>query len=144
MKKLFSTILILSLLLSGNAYAKDVVTYECVFDRENYRYTINWYEDVYNDIILKHMKSGKLFLEDNFKSSVTLTVIEGERSYTFKGFKNNNGHLEHYLVFLDGNNILYAYLSASKFKVGKATEFEITSFDNALDKITKGICKEYK
>ena len=144
MKKLLG-IVVLGLLLSGNAYAaENLVTYKCNLDRKNYEYTINWYQYEYNDITLKNMNTKKLFFQDELKHSADITVINGETSYSLKGFKNNQSHLEHYLVFLDGTDFLYAYIAATKFDTGRATEFEITSFDNAFDEVTKGTCKEYK
>jgi len=143
MKK-FLSIIVLGLLLSRNAYADNVVTYKCNLDRENYEYTINCYQYKFNDISLKNMNTNKLFFEDRFKRSVDIMVIKGNMSYNFKGFKNKQSDLEHYLVFLGGSNFLYTYISVSNFDAGKASEFEIISFNNALDKVTKSICKKYK
>ena len=143
MKKLLS-ILVLSLLLSGNTYADNTITYKCEFDRENYEYIINWHQYEYNDLTLKNRNTQKLFFQDELKHSADITVMNGETSYKLLGFKNNQSHLEHYLVFLDGTDFLYAYISATKFDTGKPVYWEITSFDNAFDKVTKGNCKEFK
>ena len=143
MKKLLS-ILVLSLLLSGNTYADNTITYKCEFDRENYEYIINWHQYEYNDLTLKNRNTQKLFFQDELKHSADITVMNGETSYKLLGFKNNQSHLEHYLVFLDGTDFLYAYISATKFDTGKPVYWEITSFDNAFDKVTKGRCREFK
>lgn len=142
-KKLLG-ILILSLLFGGSAFSDNIITYKCKFDRKNYEYIINWHTNEINDIILLNRSSKDYYYTDVMKGSVDVTVINGEDSYNFKGFKNNRSHLEHYLVFLDGSNFLYAYIQASKFDTGRAVDWEITSFDNAIDKVTKGNCKEFK
>jgi len=51
-------------------------------------------------------------------------------------------NLEHYFVFIDGANIVYAYIEATEFETAKPTKWKITSFDNAFDQITKGTCKK--
>jgi hypothetical protein len=131
-------------LFSGNAHANNTITYKCEFDRENYEYIINWHQYEYNDLTLKNRNTQKLFFKDELKHSADITVMNGETSYNLKGFKNNQSHLEHYLVFLDGADFLYAYISATKFDTGKPVYWEITSFDNAFDKVTKGSCREFK
>ena len=131
-------------LFSGNAHADNTITYKCEFDRENYEYIINWHQYEYNDLTLKNRNTQKLFFQDELKHSADITVMNGETSYNLKGFKNNQSHLEHYLVFLDGTDFLYAYISATKFDAGKPVYWEITSFDNAFDKVTKGSCREFK
>ena len=143
MKKLLS-ILVLSLLFCWSAFADNTITYKCEFDREDYEYIINWHQYEYNDLTLKNRNTQKLFFQDELKHSADITVMNGEMSYKLLGFKNNQSHLEHYLVFLDGTDFLYAYISATKFDTGKPVYWEITSFDNAFDKVTKGNCKEFK
>ena len=142
MKKILS-IIVLSLLLSGNAYAADrVVTFKCTFERNNYEYIINWQRDSYNEIHISDMESKDIYYQDNLKSSADITVIEGDRSYNFKGFKNNGSNsVQHNFIFLDQSNTLFADLQATSSDTGIATGFDITSFDSALDKITKGTCK---
>ena len=78
-----------------------------------------------------------------FKSSVDITVIEGDRSYNFKGFKNNGSNsVQHNFVFLDQMNTLFADLQATSFNEKRqAVKFKITSFDNALDAFSNGTCK---
>ena len=98
MKKILS-ILVLSLLLGGNAYADNTITYKCEFDREDYEYIINWHQYEYNDLTLKNRNTQKLFFQDELKHSADITVMNGEMSYKLVGFKNNQSHLEHYLVF---------------------------------------------
>lgn len=140
MKKLLG-IIVLGLLFSVNAYADRVVTFKCTFERDNYEYLINWYQDKYNELYLNSMPSKKSYYYDNLKSSVELTVINKTRSYNFKGFKNNRDHSQHYFIFLDGPNSVYAWLVATKFDTGRAVELDITSHDNAIDLTTKGTCK---
>ena len=142
MKKLLG-IVVLGLLLSGNAYADRVVTFKCNFDIENYEYIINWHRDSYNEILIRNMRSKESYYTDGLKSSVDITVIEGNRSYNFKGFKNNGSNsVQHNFVFLDQSNILFADLQALSFDdKRRAVEFKITSFDNALDMFTDGMCR---
>ena len=142
--KRFFLILFIYLSYYGNSNADNVVTYKCNFERKDYEYTINWYQYDFNDLYLQNRKSKKYYYTDSLKDSVDITVINKDGSYNFKGFKNNMSHLEHYLVFIDGANFLYAYISATKFDTGRPVYWEITSFDNAIDKVTKGSCKEYK
>ena len=143
MKKLF-LILFIYLSFYGSGNADNIITYKCNFERKDYEYTINWYQYEINDLFLQNRKSKNYYYMDSRKTSVDITVINQDQSYNFKGFKNNMGHLEHYLVFIDGSNFLYAYISATKFDTGRPVYWEITSFDNAIDKVTKGSCKEYK
>ena len=76
------------------------------------------------------------------KRSVDIMVVNGDTSYNFKGFKNNNSNLEHYFVFIDQSNLLYAYLTVKDYEGEKNHKlFDITSFDNALDFITEGTCE---
>ena len=143
MKKLL-LIIALCFFLNGAAYADNTITYKCEFERKDYDYTINWYQYDFNNLYLQNDKSKKYYYTDSLKDSVDITVINKNESYNFKGFKNNMSHLEHYLVFIDGANFLYAYIQATKFDTGRPIYWEITSFDNAIDKITKGNCKEFK
>ena len=143
MKKLF-LILFIYLSFYGSGNADNVITYKCEFERKDYDYIINWYQNDFNDLYLQNRKSKKYYYTDSLKDSVDITVINKDESYNFKGFKNNMSNLEHYLVFIDGANFLYAYISATKFDTGRPVYWEITSFDNAIDKVTKGSCKEYK
>jgi len=143
MKK-FISIIAFYLFFCVSAYADNTITYKCKFDRKDYDYTINWYQSEINDLILQNRKSKNYYYTDSMKYSADITVINKDESYNFKGFKNNMSHLEHYLVFIDGANFLYAYIQATKFDTGKPIYWEITSFDNAIDKVTKGNCKEIK
>ena len=79
------------------------------------------------------------------KSSVDITVIERDRSYNFKGFKNNgSSSVQHNFVFLDQSNTLFAFLNVTSFdEERRAVEFNITAFDNALDQFSDGTCKAF-
>ena len=141
MKK-FLYIIIFSLLLSGNAYADRVATFKCAFARADYEYIINWQRDSYHEINIRDMQSKDMYYHDIVKSSADITVIDGDRSYNFKGFKNNGSNsTQHNFIFLNQSNTLFADLQATSFDTGIAVEFDVTSFDSALDKITKGTCK---
>ena len=141
MKKILG-IVVLYFLLSVNAHADRVATFKCTFERDNYEYIINWQRDNYNEIFIRGMQSKDIYYQDNLKSSADITVIEGDRSYNFKGFKNNGSNsTQHNFIFLNQSNTLFADLQATSFDTGIATEFDIISFDSALDKITKGTCK---
>jgi len=143
MKK-FLAIIVLGLLLSGNAYADRVVTFKCFFERDNYEYIINWQRDNYNEIIIRGMQSKDIYYQDNLKSSADITVIENDRSYNLNGFKNNGSNpVQHNFIFLDQSNTIFADLQATSFDTGIAMEFDITSFDNALDIITEGTCEAF-
>jgi len=141
MKKILG-IVALCFLSSGNAHADRVATFKCTFERDNYEYIINWQRDNYNEIFIRGMQSKDIYYQDSLKSSADITVIEGDRSYNFKGFKNNGSNsTQHNFIFLNQSNTLFADLQATSFDTGIATEFDVTSFDSALDKITKGTCK---
>ena len=141
MKKILG-IVALFFFLNQNAHADRVATFKCTFERDNYEYIINWQRNNYNEILIRGMQSKDIYYQDNLKSSADITVIEGDRSYNFKGFKNNGSNpVQHNFIFLDQSNTLFADLQATSFDNGIATEFDISSFDNALDKITKGTCK---
>ena len=141
MKKLLA-ILVLGLLWCNVGFADTVTKFKCNFERDNYEYTINLYEKEFNEIRIRNMKSKETYLYNVDKRSVDITVINGDGSYNFKGFKNNNSNLEHYFVFIDQSNLLYAYLTVKDYEGEKNHKlFDITSFDNALDFITEGTCE---
>ena len=144
MKKLLG-ILVLGLIFSNNAFADKTVTFKCMFDRENYEYIINWHRDTYTQIFIRDMKTKDTLYSDNLRSLVDITVIKRDRSYNFKGFKNNgNNSVQHQFVFLDSDNTLFAHLSATLFDdEQRAVEFKITAFDNALDQFSDGTCKAF-
>ena len=143
MKKILVIVVVLGFLSSGNAFADRTVTFKCIFDRENYEYIINWHRDTYNEIFVRNMQTKEMYYSDNLKSSVDITVIEGDRSYNFKGFKNNGSNsVQHNFVFLDQSNTLFADLQVTSFDdERRAVEFKITAFDNALDQFSDGTCK---
>ena len=142
-KKLLG-IVVLSLFWSSFGFANTVTKFKCNFERDNYEYTINLYEKEFNELHLLNKKSKETYLYNIDKRSVDITVINGNGSYNFKGFKNNNSNLEHYFVFIDQSNLLYAYLTVKNYKGEKNHKlFDITSFDNALDFITKGTCEAF-
>ena len=88
------------------------------------------------------MQSKDIYYQDNLKSSADITVIENDRSYNLNGFKNNGSNpVQHNFIFLDQSNTIFADLQATSFDTGIAMEFDITSFDNALDIFTDGSCK---
>ena len=149
MKKLLG-ILVLGLLWSGNSYADttfssadSITTFKCSFEKKNYEYTINLYNDELNDVHIKNSRSKKTYHYNRNKKSADITVILGDQSYNFKGFKNNDfGTLDHYLFFTDRAASLYAYLAVKDYKGGsKPKSFYITSFDSALDYVTEGTCE---
>ena len=142
MKKLLG-IVVLGLLLSGNALADRTVTFKCIFDRENYEYIINWHRDTYNEIFLRNMQTKEMYYSDALKSSVDITVINRDRSYNFKGFKNNGSNsVQHNFVFLDRSNTLFADLQATLFDdERRAVEFKIIAYDDALEQFLVGTCK---
>ena len=141
MKKLLG-ILVIGLLWCNVGFADTVTKFKCNFERDNYEYTINLYEKEFNELYIRNMKSKETYLYNVDKRSVDITVINGDGSYNFKGFKNNNSNLEHYFVFIDQSNLLYAYLTVKDYEGEKNHKlFDITSFDNALDFITEGTCE---
>ena len=142
MKKLLG-IVVLGLLLGGNAYADNTTTFKCNFERANYEYTINLYTKDVNELRLLNMRSKDIYHYDAMKRSADITVIEGDRSYNFKGFKNNSANDEHYFFFTDRAASLYAYLVLNQDEGSKPNSFKITSFDSAIDNITKGICEAF-
>ena len=148
MKKILSVILVISSLLSGNAYAEETDVYYCKLknpyetSKDKYEYTIIWYKEQFHNLILQDDKTKELILAERVKTKASIKVKKGEEEYSYSGFKNNVSNLEHYFVFIDGSNIIYAYVEASEFKNAKPVKWEITSFDNAFDKITKGTCKK--
>ena len=135
--------MVLGLLLSGNAFADRTVTFKCIFDRENYEYIINWHRDTYNEIFLRNMQTKEMYYSDALKSSVDITVINRDRSYNFKGFKNNGSNsVQHNFVFLDRSNTLFADLQATLFDdERRAVEFKIKAYDDALEQFLVGTCK---
>ena len=144
MKK-FLGIVVLGLLLSGNAYAEEDVYY-CKLknpykaSKDKYEYTIIWYKWKLHNLVLQDGKNKELILEEPAKTKASIKVKKGEEEYSYNGFKNNMSGEEHYFVFIDGANIIYAYIEATKFETAKPVKWEITSFDNAFDQITKGTC----
>ena len=144
MKKLLG-IVVLGLIYTTNVFADRVVTFKCIFDRENYEYIINWHRYTPIDILLKNRKSKDMYYIDGIKSSVDITVIDRDTSYSFKGFKNNGRNLvNHQFVFLDGSSSLFADLNTISFdKENNPVEFKITSFDNALSAFLNGTCKAF-
>ena len=142
MVRKFLFILILCILLNTNVLADNIVTFKCKFDKENYEYVINWDRDKLNTIYLRSMPSKQEYFYDTLKGSAEITVIDDDRSYNFRGFKNNRSTVEHYFIFVDGPNSLFAYLKVSKNdETGRPIEFLITSHDSGIDEITKGICQ---
>ena len=145
MKKLLG-ILVLGLLWCGNSYADSITTFKCNFEKKNYEYTINLYNDELNDVHIKNSRSKKTYHYNRNKKSADITVILGDMSYNFKGFKNNDfGTLDHYLFFTDQAASLFAYITVQDgYKGGsKPKSFYITSFDSALDEVTKGTCEAF-
>ena len=142
MKKLLG-IVVLGLLLSGNAYADNTTTFKCNFERANYEYTINLYTKDVNELRLLNMRSKDIYHYDAMKRSADITVIEGDRSYNFKGFKNNSANDEHIFFFTDRAASLFAYLVINQDWESKPNSFNITSFDTAIDEITKGTCEAF-
>ena len=144
MKKLLG-IVVLGLLYTTNVFADRVVIFKCIFDRENYEYIINWHRYTRIDILLNNRKSKDMYYVDGMKTSVDITVIDRDRSYSFKGFKNNGSNLvSHQFVFLDGPSSLFADLNAISFdKENNPVEFKITSFDDTLSAFLNGTCKAF-
>ena len=147
MKKLFG-IVVLGLIYSTNVFADRVVTFKCIFDRENYEYIINWHRYTQIEILLRNKKSKDMYYLDGIKTSVDITVIDRDESYNFKGFKNNGtDSVQHQFVFLDGPHTLFADLKVADLnttsfdKENRPIEFKITSFDNGLDAFLNGTCK---
>ena len=142
MKKLLG-ILVLGLFLSSSAYADSITTFKCSFNKDNYEYTINIYNDEINDVYIQNRRSKETFHYNTSKRSADITVILGDKSYNFKGFKNNgSGTLDHHLFFTDRAASLYAYLAVKDYKGGiNPKSFYITSFDSALEYVTEGTCE---
>ena len=143
MMKKFLGILVLGMLLNNNVYADNITTFKCSFKRSNYEYVINLYKTDINELRLLNMRSKDIYHYDSLKRSADITVIEGDRSYNFKGFKNNSAYDEHYFFFTDRAASLYAYLVRNQEEGSKPNSFKITSFDSAIDNITKGICEAF-
>ena len=144
MKKILGTV-VLSLLLSSSAYSDSITTFKCGFDKANYEYTINLYNEEINEVHITNMETKKTYHHNKFKKSADITVILGDKSYNFKGFKNNNyGTLDHHLFFSDRAASIYAYLAVTDdYKGGQPKHFYITSLDSALEYITKGKCEAF-
>ena len=58
MKKILGTV-VLSLLLSSSAYSDSITTFKCGFDKANYEYTINLYNDEINEVHITNMETKK-------------------------------------------------------------------------------------
>ena len=143
MKKLLG-IIVLFLLLGNKVYADNITTFKCNFERANYEYTINLYTKDINQLLILNMGSKEIYHSDAYKRAADITVIEEDRSYNFKGFKNNHSSdVEHYFFFTDKTTSLYAYLVKSLNVDSNLNSFDITSFDSAIDVITKGTCKAF-
>ena len=140
--------MVLGLLFSGNVYAEETDVYYCKLknpykaSKDKYEYTIIWHKEKLHNLILQDDKTKELILAETVKTKASIKVKKGEEEYSYNGFKNNMSNLEHYFVFIDGANIIYAYVEAIKFENTRPVKWEITSFDNAFDKITKGACKK--
>tara|TARA_R110001592_G_scaffold135020_1_gene350913 strand:- start:57 stop:509 length:453 start_codon:yes stop_codon:yes gene_type:complete len=147
LRKLLSIIFI-SFLSIGNVYAEETDVYYCKLknpyevSKDKYEYTIIWYKEQLHNLILQDDKTKELVLSEIIKTKASIKVKKGEEEYSYSGFKNNMSNLEHYFVFIDGANIIYAYVEASEFKNTQPSKWVITSFDNAFDKVTKGTCKK--
>ena len=147
LKKLLSIIFI-SFLLIGDVYAEETDVYYCKLknpyevSKDKYEYTIIWYKEQFQNLILQDDKTKELILAERIKMKASIKVKKGEEEYSYNGFKTNMSNLEHYFVFIDGADIIYAYVEASEFKNTRPSKWAITSFDNAFDKVTKGTCKK--
>ena len=147
MKK-FLSIIFINLLLSGYAHAEETDVYYCKLknpyetSKAKYEYTIIWNKEKPHNLILQDDKTKELILSEIIKTKAVIKVKKGTEEYSYNGFKNNMSNLEHYFVFIDGANIVYAYIEATEFETAKPTKWKITSFDNAFDQITKGTCKK--
>ena len=142
MKKLLG-ILVLSLLFSGSAYADDITTIKCKFDKD-YEYTINLYEKDFLEFYLFKNNKTEIYLSDGRKRAADITIIKNGISYNFRGFKNNSSMTEHYLIFIDGPNLLFSYLRVlDRGQNFKPKTFEVISFDNAIDDVDKGKCEAF-
>lgn len=58
-------------------------------------------------------------------------------------FSDGSNPVQHNFIFLDQSNTIFADLQATSFDTGIAMEFDITSFDDALDIITEGTCEAF-
>ena len=140
-KKFLASIFIF--ILSNNALADSTTTFKCNFE-DNYEYIINIYTKDINEIRILNMRSKEIYHYDGLKRSADITVIDGNRSYNFKGFKNNSANVEHYLFFTDRANSIFAYLKLiDRDENFNPKTFSITSFDSGIDKITEGLCKVF-
>ena len=115
MKKILS-ILVLSSLFIVNVLAEEADVYYCKLknpyeaSKDKYEYTIIWNKEKLHNLILQDDKTKELILSEPIKYRVSIKVQKGEEEYSLKGFKNNMSFLEHYFVFVDGANIIYAYV----------------------------------
>ena len=140
--------MVLGLLLNGNAYAEETDVYYCKLknpyeaSKDKYEYTIIWHKEKLHNLKLQDDKTKEFILSEIIKTKASIKVKKGEEEYSYSGFKNNMSNMEHYFVFIDGGNIIYAYVEATEFENTKPSKWEITSFDNAFDKVTKGTCKK--
>ena len=144
MKKLLG-IVVLCLFFGNKVYADNITTFKCSFERDNYEYIINLYTKDINQLELLNLRSKEVYHSDAFKRAADITVIAKDISYNFKGFKNNHSSdVEHYFFFTDNTASLYAYLVKNKDDEHlRPKTFDITSFDSAIDMITKGTCKAF-
>ena len=142
MKKLLG-IIVLGLLLSGNAYSDDITTIKCKFDKD-YEYTINLYEKEVLDLYLFKNNRTEIYLSEGRKRAADITIIKNGSSYNFKGFENNRGMDEHYFIFIDGTNLLFSYMRVlDRDQNAKPKTFEVINFDDAIDDINKGKCEAF-
>ena len=151
MKKLLS-IIVLGLLLSGNAYATQHVHLKCSYEGYDYEQIIkssNNKPGGYNLMLRDmHDRSKLEFIkEGGYVKKFNITVFEKNRSYELNGVENPvHGLEEMYFVFFGQQEIISLYLKAFKLELGRENfkDYYITSTSNsAPNRIMKGTCKRF-
>ena len=148
MKKLLS-IIVLGLLLSGNAFSSQHVHLKCSYEGYDYEQIIKsspgaynlMLRDIHNNSTLESIKEG------GYVKKYIITVFEKNRSYELNGVENpTNGFEEMYFVFFGHQEIISLYLKAFELELGRENfkDYYITSTSNSAPRrIMKGICKRF-
>ena len=84
--------------MSSSAYIDLITTFKCSFNKDNYEYTINIYNDEINDVYIQNRRSKETFHYNTSKRSADIIVIR-DKSYNFNG-NNDRGTLDHHLFLL--------------------------------------------
>ena len=147
MKK-FLGIVVLSLLLIGNAFAEHFIL-ECSFENEKYEQIIK-HEDNKTDghyLLYRHKNNSKMeFMTDNgYVTKFEITVKDNNETYNLNGFSPLPHKLsEKWFVFLGDREIISSYLRAQNKDGESFRTYKITSLlSHGPRRIMEGTCKKF-